>query len=114
MGGPQSGASANYPSGLDAQALHVAKIVSECMQRQVKTIAVKPEAEARWQELFVAKSRPRDNFLRECTPGYYNNEGKVTGSTFFSGYGGGPFEYLQILQDWRGSGMEQDMEMIQR
>ena len=114
VGGPQSGASANYPSGLDAQAKHVAHLVQHCMEGQVKTIAVKPEAEARWLELFNSKANSRDNFLRECTPGYYNNEGKVAGSTFFSGYGGGPFEYLQILQDWRQSGLQDDMELIQR
>jgi hypothetical protein len=51
-------------------------------------------------------------FLNECTPGYYNNEGKDTrDSIWLSNYGGGPFEYMEILRDWIGddAGVERDL-----
>ena len=39
-----------------------------------------------------------------CTPGYYNNEGKdQRDSIRLSNYGGGPFEYMEVLRDWIGS-----------
>ena len=50
------------------------------------------------------KAMKDDTFLRECTPGYYNNEGKdQRNSIWLSNYGGGPFEYMDVLLGWIGS-----------
>ncbi|MBV1927997.1 MAG: hypothetical protein KUG81_00580 [Gammaproteobacteria bacterium] len=47
-----------------------------------------------------------EKFYAECTPGYYNNEGKGNdGNGFLAGqYGGGPVEFFKILDDWRAEG----------
>ena len=50
-------------------------------------------------------STVREAFLKECTPGYYNNEGnpqviaKQNGS-----YGAGPVAFVKVLEDWRAEG----------
>ena len=41
-------------------------------------------------------------FLAECTPGYYNYEGRP--STRTESFGGGPVEFNRLLAEWRESG----------
>ena len=45
----------------------------------------------------------RCRFYAECTPGYYNNEGKPGNPNgFFAGtYGAGPITFFQLLDEWR-------------
>ena len=42
-------------------------------------------------------------FYRECTPGYYNNEGKLGSPLgFFAGiYVEGPIKFFKLLDEWR-------------
>jgi cyclohexanone monooxygenase len=51
--------------------------------------------------------------MRSCTPGAYNNENtddKKEPGVFANAYGGGPIEYLNVLDTWRADGMERDLE----
>ena len=45
-------------------------------------------------------------FQEECTPGYYNNEGKPEKGFGLAGelYGGGPVEFHEIIRRWRADG----------
>ena len=44
-------------------------------------------------------------FLEECTPGYYNNEGKPDQRSAQDGfYGAGPVQYFSVLRQWREGG----------
>jgi hypothetical protein len=47
-------------------------------------------------------------FQRECTPGYYNNEGRVGEGRGITDeqYGGGPIEFHELIRKWRAEGME--------
>lgn len=74
---------------------------------------VTPHAEDRWMEVLQSKAMEDTTFLRECTPGYYNNEGRnERDSIWLSNYGGGPFEYMDLLKDWiAGDGPERDMHL---
>jgi hypothetical protein len=43
----------------------------------------------------------------DCTPGYYNNEGKPMGKREqqnSSGHPGGPIAFFNHLEEWRGTG----------
>jgi cation diffusion facilitator CzcD-associated flavoprotein CzcO len=85
------------------QAEHFAALVKRCLDTGVN-FDVTSEAEDRWQEVLQDKEMKDTSFLRECTPGYYNNEGKnERDSIWVSNYGGGPFEYMDILRDWIGN-----------
>ena len=65
-----------------------------------------PEAEQEWVDEMIDKARMGERFRAECTPGYYNNEGRAgNGNGFFAAnYGAGPVRFFQILQDWRDDG----------
>ena len=95
------------------QAEHFAALVRRCLDTG-KNFDVTPDAEQAWLGVLADKAMKDDTFLRECTPGYYNNEGKdQRDSIWLSNYGGGPFEYMQILRDWVGdaAAMERDLAL---
>ena len=62
-----------------------------------------PEAEAGWLATLEASNRGRSRFTADCTPGYYNNEGRPDdGPGWFGGnYGGGAPAFFRLLRDWR-------------
>jgi cation diffusion facilitator CzcD-associated flavoprotein CzcO len=85
------------------QAEHFAALVRKNLHDGT-TFDVTEQAEQDWLGVLEEKSMKDTTFLRECTPGYYNNEGQnERDSIWLSNYGGGPFEYMQVLRDWIGS-----------
>ncbi len=93
------------------QSEHFAAIVKRCLESNVALFDVKPAAEQDWLKTLREKHSIDEEFLRDCTPGYYNDEGKdPRKSIWASSYGGGPFEYMQILDDWRENGFLNDLE----
>ena len=62
------------------------------------------EAEADWGDTIIAKSRDMRDFRESCTPGYYNNEGKVNQTPQNNTYGGGPIEFFSLMKKWRSKG----------
>src|SRR5258707_7974284 len=73
----QSGFTANFPHMINEQSKHIAYIVAQAAQRQARVVEASDEAEAKWVQTIIDLSIMRQKFLEECTPGYYNNEGKV-------------------------------------
>lgn len=92
------------------QAEHFAAIVRQCKEEGVTRIEVTTGAEDRWLTTLKEKAMKDITFLQECTPGYYNNEGRnERDSIWLSNYGGGPFEYMDVLRDWLNGGLKRDM-----
>jgi hypothetical protein len=84
------------------QAKHFAYVISECSKRNIRTIEPTEAAEKKWCDTIVAGTAIRAEFFKECTPGYYNNEGKPSmTATRNATYGGGSPAFLKILTDWR-------------
>jgi len=106
MGMIQSGLSPNFPHLLDEQSKHIAHTVRGTLDRGAAVAEVAEEAEMEWCETMRKKARLGMRFFNECTPGYYNNEGRPDAENGFLSnvYGGGPVEFFQILRDWRADG----------
>jgi cyclohexanone monooxygenase len=101
----QSGFTANYPHMLDEQSRHAAYIIGEARERQATRVEVTAEAEAAWVQTILDSAIFRAKFQEECTPGYYNNEGKPSPLAVRNGFfGGGPIRFVQIIEDWRAAG----------
>jgi len=112
MGPGQAGFTANYPHLLDEQAEQIAYILSEVSARQAGTFEASPEGEAAWVQQIIEKAVMRQQFLEECTPGYYNNEGKPSDrAAQNNSYGEGPNAYFRILKAWRESGELDGLEL---
>ena len=91
------------------QGEHFAHVVKRCLNAGKRVMDVTPEAEAAWRETLVRAASVDEEFLRDCTPGYYNNEGRNQAeSIWVSSYGGGPFDYMRLLQAWREDRFEAD------
>lgn len=110
MGGNQQSASAvNAVHLLDEQAQHVAYIYQTMRERGISR--VEPSAEAVDAYVHLIRSSPANDalvdFYYDCTPGYYNMEGRAKRSEdiFFGGrYGDGPIPFFKMLETWRSEG----------
>ncbi len=101
----QSGFTVNYPHMLNEQAKHLAHIVAECLGSQVRAVEVTEEAQTEWVETILSMAVQREKFAAECTPGYYNNEGKPNPKAIQnSPYGAGPIAFVKVLEEWRAAG----------
>ncbi len=108
----QSGQSANFQHMLDEQSRHIAYIMKEAKARKLRTLEASAEAEADWVETIVRLSRARQPFLNECTPGYYNNEGKPNERTARnSQFWRGPMVFIRLLDKWRQEGTLPGLEL---
>ena len=112
MGNAQTAFTVNYPHALDEQSRHLSYIVRHALEHDVKRVEVSAAAEAQWVQTIVELARLNRQFLEECTPGYYNNEGapgaRSQQNTF---YGGGPVAFFKLLEEWRASGELEGLEL---
>ena len=112
MGHVQSGFTANYPHALNEQAQHIAHIINQCNSGNHKVIEATEEAEQEWIDTIVSLARKNEKFLADCTPGYYNNEGKPSERSLQdTNYGLGSPAFFKVLADWRDEGSLQGLEL---
>jgi cation diffusion facilitator CzcD-associated flavoprotein CzcO len=106
LGFTQSAITVNVPQSLNEQAQHVTYILDQLRQRGAKTVEATMEGENGWVAEMESKANMGERFRVECTPGYYNNEGKTGNPNgFFAfAYGAGPLRFFEILDQWRSSG----------
>jgi len=108
----QSGFSVNFPHMLNAQAHHLAYIVSHCLETQVRAVEATEAAEDAWIQTIRNTAMLREKFQAECTPGYYNNEGKPNLRAVQNGpYGAGSIAFIKLLEDWRAAGGLEGLEL---
>jgi cyclohexanone monooxygenase len=109
--------SINQPLVFGDQGRHVAQLVNRFLDQEIEIVEVRPEAEERWSEVIAAKSTYSADASRNCTPGAFNNENtydKERPSVFATAYGGGPIEYLELLDSWRADSVEKDLLLTDR
>jgi cation diffusion facilitator CzcD-associated flavoprotein CzcO len=112
MSNPQAGFTASYPHLLDEQAKHLAYIIRVGAERSLEKVEVSAEREASWVQQCIDKARDAGDFLENCTPGYYNNEGQSSERSAQNGfYGGGSIEFFKILEDWRADDQLEGMDV---
>ncbi|MFG1605264.1 flavin-containing monooxygenase [Actinoplanes sp. NPDC049265] len=110
----QASISINLPHVTSRQAEHVASLVARFVDTGVTVAEVTAEAEQRWADELARVHIDRSRFEAECTPSYYNNEGKVDDPkpTVMGGqYGRGPIGYLAVLREWAAAGVDRDLSM---
>jgi hypothetical protein len=111
MGFVQSALTPNFPHLLNEQAKRVAYAVGHAPRRDwVKATA---EAEGEWVATIERLARLGERFFRECTPGYYNGEGKPEqrNGLIANSYGRVPVEFFKLLKEWRDAGELRGLEL---
>jgi cyclohexanone monooxygenase len=103
LGFTQTAVSVSVPMALNEQAKHVTYMMDKARDRGAEVVETTVEAEEAWvSEMRRAQTIGR-RFYSECTPGYYNNEGKLGSPIgFFAGtYVEGPIRFFELLEEWR-------------
>lgn len=97
---------ANIPHVLDIQSRHISYIIDEARQREAATVDVEEEAEKNWVDTIINASQANLQFLENCTPGYYNNEGMPQGELIRRNgtYAPGPMAFQGAVDAWRAKG----------
>ena len=104
VGPSQNGLSMNFSSMYGAQAIHLAYIIKEVLARGARSVQPTLEAEAEWVETIRTLARRNEAFLADCTPGYYNNEGKFkerTAGFLNDAYSPGINAFNDLMAEWR-------------
>ena len=114
FGHAQSGFTASYTYSLDEQSIHMAYIIKEANKRGATRIETSKEAEDSWINTIIEKARITATFQENCTPGYYNNEGKINQTPQNNSYGGGPIEFFSLLKKWRSKGDLRGLEITNK
>ncbi len=109
----QSGFTANFPHMLDEQSKHHGLCDQGTpAERQARTVEADEQAEKDWIQTIINVAMMRQQFLEECTPGYYNNEGKPSVAAVRNGpYGAGSIAFIKLLEDWRAEGSLKGLEL---
>jgi cyclohexanone monooxygenase len=102
----QSGWAINLVHILDALSQHVAYIIERCLKQGIETIEPTEQAQQQWWEVILGTLMKSVAFGGpDCTPGYYNNEGKPAERAGQNGfYGGGSIAFIKLIEDWRTAG----------
>ena len=108
----QSGFTVSFPHAMNEQAKHIAYIINQVRQSNANVVEVTAQAEQEWVQEIIKMSRLSESFQAECTPGYYNNEGKPNPKSVQNGsYGAGPVKFFKVIEDWREDGTLQGLEL---
>ncbi len=111
LGFTQTAVTVNVPHALNEQAKHVRFLLETASEQGATKIEPTLEGEQMWVDEMDSKARLGDRFRAECTPGYYNNEGKTGNPNgFFAGtYGAGSIRFFRLLDEWRNTGRAEGM-----
>ena len=108
MHAQQAGLTPNYPHMLDECAVHQSHIMAYSLDKGYKAVEVTREAEQNWVDTIKGYGGRFDAIGlggSECTPGYYNNEGKPNPAAAQNApYGGGSIRFFELLKEWREDG----------
>jgi cyclohexanone monooxygenase len=102
----QGGVTAATTLMFEQQATQMAYLISEARARGASTLEPTREAQDDWVETCRATAIDFTvNFNRECTPGYYNNEGEQKqrshlGEPYWTGF----YKLDDLLSEWRETG----------
>ena len=102
LGPLQNASSVNFVHILDEQATHVAEVVAEARTCGARYVEPTAEAEEAWIAAIRENAVDLYKFHAECTPGYYNNEGRPRQRS--ESFADGPVAFHSLLREWRANG----------
>jgi cyclohexanone monooxygenase len=103
MGITQSGFTVNFMSMIEHEARQIAYTIHKCLEEGINVLEVSEEAEEAWTQEVYDRGDKTIDFAMNCTPGYYNGEGKVSPTARQDGFyfGDQPTDYYRLLEEWR-------------
>ncbi|MEV3980874.1 NAD(P)/FAD-dependent oxidoreductase [Nonomuraea sp. NPDC049758] len=115
---PTQGANliSNIPHNLTEAGRTIATIVSHALDQGFDEVEATREAEDAWIELLLSGPGSILGASADCTPGYYNNEGRDAGmkGRLNIGHPQGAMAYFAYIDGWRTSGAFEGLEFRKR
>jgi cation diffusion facilitator CzcD-associated flavoprotein CzcO len=116
--GPSQGGNliSNITHNLTEAGATIAAVVAHVLEISADEVEVTEEAEQAWVRLVETSTRMLLGDS-DCTPGYYNNEGRAMGRRERlngGGYPEGPVAYFRYIDAWRNSGDFEGLEFRSR
>jgi len=103
----------NFPHMMNEQAIHIAYVIAEAARQGLARLEVSAAAEQAWVEHHEASAGPVVQMWAECTPSFWNDEGKPSRKLVRNGqYGGGVFGLTKIFEEWRAAGRLEGLETV--
>lgn len=102
----------NVPHNLVEAGRTLSKIIEHAQQTGAEEVEVTAEAEAAWLHRLESGGRRFGN-NPDCTPGYYNNEGRDSGLRGLRnglGFPEGAVAFFNYIDDWRTNGRFEGLE----
>lgn len=113
LGFTQAGVSPNATTTILEIVEHQAYLIKEFKERGIKCVEPSKEMEDAWLQEILEEGKARKDFLKDCSAGYYNNEGDTSDKLTRSlQYGGGFYKFRSILRDWRAANQFGGMDLI--
>jgi cation diffusion facilitator CzcD-associated flavoprotein CzcO len=106
----QAASSVNMVHMLQEKATHIAAVLTEARNRGARRVEPTAAAEAAWATEIAATAHDTYEFVKECTPGYYNGEGQPRRQNL--SYGPGPVAFHRLLRAWRIDHMDDVFEKV--
>ena len=101
----QGGLNASVTEQFGQQGYHIAHIISEALKRGAAVVEPSQEAQDAYVHHFEEVGIDLSEFMRQCPPSYFNNEGEDNPKwALFRPYGPGWVAFQKLLQDWRDQG----------
>ncbi|GAB3102285.1 NAD(P)/FAD-dependent oxidoreductase [Aestuariicella hydrocarbonica] len=109
----QGGLNSSLTLNFEEQSRHISYIIQEAMNRGDATVEPTEDAQRAYVQHIRDTAVDRTEWIRECTPSYFNNEGKPdideNGNEkyrFYLGdvYGPGWDAFVSLLENWRKQG----------
>lgn len=100
----QGGFNATTTEQFSRQGYHIAYIIQQALARGLATVEPTQDAQDRWVGTLRASAIDLSSFQRECTPGYFNNEGAQKRWYLGESYGPGWAAFETLVRDWREHG----------
>ena len=111
---PTQGANliSNVPHNLTDSGRTIAAIVDHAVKAGAKEVEVEKAAEDAWVALLLTGVGRMMGASNDCTPGYYNNEGRDPGpgAKYYVGYPQGAMAYFKYIDGWRSAGTFEGLE----
>jgi cyclohexanone monooxygenase len=102
----------NFPHMMNEQALHIAYVIAEVKKRGLGAVEVTAEAESAWVEFHESSAGPAIKMWAECTPSFWNDEGKPSRKMIRNGsFGGGVFALVEVFEKWRAAGKLEGLKL---
>lgn len=101
----------NWTSSVIEMGRHIAYVIATARARNVQRVDATTAAEDYWLDVLGQTPSALVEYRRECTPGYFNNEGNVRAGTS-SNFGHGANAYYGILQKWRADDLLTGLELM--